>query len=110
MTAKVVVYLAMHKWVPLYRKAPGTPGATWKPLLKVSLYIKCTIKAQQPTPLELRLMATNMLLWDTIGSIMDVCTYICCMGPSVRVCRYNTLAFRQQNWGWLDGEPVSSRR
>ncbi|KAH7490466.1 hypothetical protein FOMA001_g3073 [Fusarium oxysporum f. sp. matthiolae] len=40
----------MHKWVPLYRKAPGTPGATWKPLLKVSLYIKCTMKAQPPTP------------------------------------------------------------
>jgi hypothetical protein len=34
--------------VPLYRKAPGTPDATWKLLLKVSLYFEYTIKAQPP--------------------------------------------------------------
>ena len=33
-------------WVPLYIEAPGTPDATWKPLLKVSLYIKDTIQTQ----------------------------------------------------------------
>lgn len=34
-------------WVPLYIEAPGTPDATWKPLLKVSLYMKGTIKAKR---------------------------------------------------------------
>lgn len=33
-------------WVPLYIEAPGTPDATWKPLLQVSLYMKDTTKAQ----------------------------------------------------------------
>jgi hypothetical protein len=37
-----VVSLSMHMWVGLYIKAPGTPDATWEPLLKVSLYMNST--------------------------------------------------------------------
>lgn len=39
----------VHKWAPRrYMAAPGTPDATWKTLLKVSLYIKCTVRARLP--------------------------------------------------------------
>lgn len=41
----------VYKWVSWrYMAAPGTPDATWKTLLKVSLYIKCTARARLPGP------------------------------------------------------------